>query len=571
MTRTNSNSTWGFAWTFFFTVFASSAQVVSPSDIDAQVQLGTTVISGANNPARAQQFFGGIPYAEPPVGDLRFSPPKLKLSLDPASTFNALNFGPSCLQPLTPEDTISEDCLTLNIYRPSDVQTGSPLPVMVWIYGGGFVSTYIIPFIWSMGRILIRIDGGSSSYEATDLVEYSIVRGTPIVYVSFNYRLGAIGFPQGNEAASQGSLNLGLQDQWAALQWVQANIGTFGGDPAQVTVFGQSAGSISLSNLYLHPNFSTVARAAIFQSGQASSLPLFHPTARTLSWLTFSRNVPACNTSNATIACLRTANTSELVNGMNAAMDLEQFPFPPTLDSSNGMIPNLTSKRLAQTFPTIPFIAGNVLDEGTIFVPGDISEESQLVNLLVANYTPSPRGNVTLKVGVEILVFLYPDDPAEGSPYGTGNTTLGMGAQFKRAASIVGDLIFQGQRRIWSQTASSRGTKSYAYVFTENQTGSAPYLGVSHGSEIPYVYGTATLANTTTASPFSQTMMDYWISFATSLDPNDGKGSPRPNWEAYSDSQRILDLNSEGPQLVSDDFRSSAINYINKNGDIFSQ
>ncbi|KAI3602583.1 extracellular triacylglycerol lipase precursor [Moniliophthora roreri] len=164
------------------------------------VQLGYTTLIG-NNTLPVLEFFGGIPYAEPPLGNLRFQPPILKPVLD-VPTFNATNFGLSCLQPpiniaiITPNITSSEDCLTVNIYRPVDSIRGNRLlPVMVFIHGGGFLT------------------GSSSQVDGNPLVLRSITRGTPVIYASLNYRLGPLGFPQGAEAKKKGALNLGLKDQ----------------------------------------------------------------------------------------------------------------------------------------------------------------------------------------------------------------------------------------------------------------------------------------------------------------------------------------------------------------------
>ncbi|KAF8868318.1 Alpha/Beta hydrolase protein [Mucidula mucida] len=161
-----------------------------------------------------QDFFGGIPFAEPPLGELRLKAPVKKFFLD-VDVLDALNFGPGCLQPKA-TFPISEDCLTLNIFRPSGIAANASLPVLFWTYGGSFLS------------------GASSIYNGSAIVAQSVLRGTPIIYVNFNYRLGPLGFPQGNEADFRGELNLALKDYLAALEWVQTNIQAFGGDKSKV-------------------------------------------------------------------------------------------------------------------------------------------------------------------------------------------------------------------------------------------------------------------------------------------------------------------------------------------------
>src|SRR5579872_3814028 len=176
------------------------------------------------------ETFKGVPFAAPPVGDQRWRPP------GPAPAWTgvrpAADFGPICLQAATfrfAQMPMSEDCLTLNVWRPAGAKPGAKLPVMVWIYGGAF----------------IQGAGSLSYYDGTRFAEGGVV------LVTFNYRLGRFGF-FAHPALDGGPGpvgNYGLMDQIAALKWVRANIGAFGGDPAKVTIFGESAGAISVNYL----------------------------------------------------------------------------------------------------------------------------------------------------------------------------------------------------------------------------------------------------------------------------------------------------------------------------------
>ncbi|THH14881.1 hypothetical protein EW146_g5513 [Bondarzewia mesenterica] len=413
--------------------------------------------------------------------------------------------------------------------------------------------------------------GASAAYNASMLVRQSVARGTPIIYVSLNYRLGPLGFPQGPEAEARGSLNIGLCDQWAAFEWIQTNIRNFGGDPDKVTIFGQSAGAISLALHYLNENFTNVARAAIFESGSASTLSLFNASRLYPSWLAFARGTPSCTSSmslskNDTFSCLLTATSDEILAGMEAAQSFnqQQFPFIPVLDGLNGVVPTLPSLRLG-VGAKVPFISGTVLDEGTSFFPTSVSTTNELQDWIFRYYTPSQEGSVTLEIATAVLLALY-EDPSMRSPFGTGNQTFGLSMDFKR----VGDLWFQGQRRIWTKTAATIGTRTYGYLFTDPQPNVQPYLGVAHSSEGQYVYGQ--IPANETAATLSSAIMDYWISFANSLDPNDGKGTQRPNWESYGDNQRILQLQTENTTLIEDDYRSLPIDdFINRNNVLFGQ
>ncbi|KAH9977929.1 Alpha/Beta hydrolase protein [Lactifluus volemus] len=485
------------------------ALVVSLHGRSPKVQLRGTTIIGKRLRSSNLDFFGGIPFSEPPVASLRFSSPRPKFSLAPLQSFTAHNYGLQCLQPYSNAD-MSENCLTLNVFRPSGVNINSRLPVMVWIYGGGFYS------------------GGSSLYDGAPFVKQSVIRGTPIIFVSMNYRLGPLGFPQGPEAMTRGSLNLGLQDQWVALEWVQNNIAFFGGDPSKVTVFGQSAGAVSTTYHYVNENFTNVARAAILQSGTASTFPVFDPYRATPSWMLFAKNTPSCATvpltPNNTFSCLMSASSSDLLAGMNAAMAIELFPFRPVFDGPQGILRESPAKRLSGgAGRQVPFMAGTVLDEATVFTP-QAFQDMDIATWLNANYTPSPSGPDSLRASLDNLISLYPNDPSAGSPFGTGNETFGTGPGYKRGAAILGDIFFQAPRRFWSQTTSA---PSYSYIFTEPQPGGNPAAGVYHGSELPYLFGDLAKNGPPKAAQLSRVMLDYWISFAVSLTPNDGRGATR--------------------------------------------
>ncbi|KAJ6562360.1 esterase 1 [Mycena capillaripes] len=530
----------------------------------AQVQFGSTVVTGSETPSLQGEFFGGIPYAEPPIGSLRFARPVAKFSLGNATTFDATNFGPSCIQPASPFIPaglpMSEDCLTINIFRPAGLSSDAGLPVMVWIFGGSFFT------------------GTPVTFNGSELVFRSITRSTPVIYVSFSYRLGPLGFPQGPEAAARGVLNLGLRDSTVALQWVQKNIAAFGGDPAQVTVFGQSAGSVSVGLLYLNANFASLARAAIFQSGQPGTTVLFDSNRAVPQWLVFANT--ACGTTdltaNNTFSCLLTASTDDILAGEEAGVSalVGEFPFIPVLDGPGGIIPTLPSVRLASgAGGNVPFIAGSVLDDGTLFVAASVGTTSvdQIVSQINTSFTPCPIGPAALSNATSALLDLYPDDPAVGCPFNTGNDTFGFSAEYKRAAALLGDLLIQAPRRSWSQTATEGGTKVFSYMFIDPQPENPPFLGVAHLSELPYIYGGITAENGTDKAALSEMMQDYWISFATSLDPNDGKGSTRPTWEEYGKNQRIIQLNSTNTAMVADDFRQQQMTFLNENALLFSQ
>ncbi|KAJ6615101.1 esterase 1 [Mycena sp. CBHHK59/15] len=511
------------------------------------IQLGKTTLVGRDITVLQQDFFGGIPFAEPPLGYLRLRPPILKSSLD-SSTFNASNFGLACLQTSLPLAAMSEDCLTINVFRPSGTPANAKLPVVSphQVYGGGF-------------------DGGAATiFNASGIVAQSVARGTPLIYVNFNYRLGPLGFPQGQEADDRGALNLALKDQLTALEWVQLHIETFG-------AIKRSAGSIMTANLFLNSPISSLARAAIFESGSAATAALFNAARGEIDWQNFVGAVPSCAstaTSGNTFGCLRAANTSDIFLGLAAAMAEanKQFPWDPTLDGPGGLIPDLPSILLERgQFARLPFIAGTNLDEGTVFVPQAVNSTTQVHDLLVSLNSPSVAPSI-LESSIQTTLELYPDVAALGSPFNTGNATFGLSSQFKRAAAI-GEwrLGLLSQRRLWMETATKAGVKTFGYLFTQPQPNIPPALGVSHGSEVTFVYG-APSDPSVSALTISRLMVDYWVSFATSLTPNDGLGIPRPQWTQFTPQNKaVMQLNGDNTSMIPDTFREEQTAFFNSN------
>ncbi|KAF7358222.1 Carboxylic ester hydrolase [Mycena venus] len=542
----------------FLSLLASLAsQFVSGVNAAPTIQLGKTTLVGREIASVQQEFFGNIPYAEPPLANLRFNAPVPKLSLNPG-TFNATQYGPACLQVATglAPNQMSEDCLTINFIRPSGTSANSKLPVMFWTYGGGFVG------------------GQSSTANASLIVAQSVARGTPIIFVSFNYRLGPLGFPQGQEAANRGSVNLGIKDQIAALEWVQLHIETFGGDKDKVTLFGQSAGSIMMSILFLHSWVGNLARAAIFESGYQGTVPLFPPSRGEVDWQNFVGGVPSCAATSkpgSTFGCLAEANTTEILQAFALASTetVNVNAWSPVLDGPLGLIPALPSVLFKLgLFARLPFIAGTVLDEGTTFVPQTVNSTQELAVAFGSLFSPS-SSPTTLQSSLETLLQLYPDDPALGSPFDTGNETFGLSSAFKRASAVVGDSDFQSQRRLWIETASKAGVKTFGYLFTEPQPTSPPVLGVFHASELLYVYGKPS-DTSTQSEQLSRIMTDYWVSFVASLTPNDGLGVPRPEWTQFTpQNNALIQLNGANLTMIPDTYRAEQIAFFNSNPTIW--
>ncbi|KAH9895077.1 esterase 1 [Cubamyces lactineus] len=511
-----------------------------------------------------EEFFGGIPYSEPPINDFRFAPPVPKDKLD-TSTFDATQYGLPC--PQLGLNNGTEDCLKLNILRPArtEADCDAPMPVLVWLYGGGFKT------------------GAADQLNASTPVMHSVQRGTPIIYVNLNYRVGPFGFPQGAEAMARGALNLGLKDQLAALSWVKQNIAAFGGNPDKVTLYGQSAGSISIADLYLNSGLENLVHGTIMSSGFSGTTAVFNATRRETEWTNFVNATPECAGSvgtNDTFSCMRNASLATLLSAYNtsSAESPESFQFVPVIDGPDGLIPDLPSTLLAEgKFSRIPLITGANLDDGTFFTPTIVTTPDQIAEVLALLALPFASGAppAPFTAAVSEILSLYPDDPALGSPYGTGNATFGLSPEYKRLAAIIGDLNFHALRRTWMEAVSGHGqgvSGVYGYLFADPQAIAAPQLGVTHATDVPYMYGTSFLDGPQPAGALSEAMMDYILGFITSLNPNDGIGSERPYWPQYTSSNQVLmQLAGGNTTVIPDDYRQQQIAFLNSVSSEFGQ
>src|SRR6516164_2093529 len=291
---------------------AAMAPAASASTLGGRGAAGGPVTGTTNGPVRGLATgmvdeFLGIPYAATPVGALRWRPPQPAASW--SGVRDATQFAPHCPQPPTPfgQASMSEDCLYLNVFTPSHKQAGSHHPVMVWIHGGALVT------------------GESNDYIPTKLVEDGVT------VVTINYRLGALGFlahPALADANGQ-SGDYGLMDQQAALRWVQRNIASFGGDPHNVTIFGESAGGLSTLSQVASPQASGLFEQAMVESGS------YNLTQATLASAESAGEAFAVKAGCAsqTAACLRSLPVSAILANQDAA----------------GYTPNINSEVLPET------------------------------------------------------------------------------------------------------------------------------------------------------------------------------------------------------------------------------
>src|SRR5262245_29845853 len=449
--------------------------------------------------------FKGIPFAAAPVGGLRWKAPQAVQKWTGVKTATA--FAPSCVQDLTlmklfgAPDGVSEDCLYLNVWTPAK-SANDRLPVMVWIYGGAFV-------------------GGMTSipaYDGAQLAEKGVV------VVSVSYRLGVFGFlahPDLTKESGKGSGNYGLQDQIAGLKWVKENIARFGGDPNRVTIFGESAGGISVSMLAGSP-----AATGLFHRGISESGGNFGP-ART------------ANEGGATVPSLKVAETTGqaflkrlAVADIAAARQLPAAKIQAALGGGllgSGFWPVFDGHVLpgdeyelyqARRFNDTPILVGTNSDEGITFVPGQTQP---------AAFEASIRAGYGAKA--DTILAAYP------------HATVAESTQSAR--NIFRDATFAWHTWSWAVLQSKRGSnKAYVYYF-DHRTPLSPN-GAGHAAEIPYVFrtlgkftGPAALVGATRPEDraMSELMSSYFVNFAKTGDPN---GPGLPPWPVFTDSSQTV-------------------------------
>lgn len=442
----------------------------------------------------------GVPYAAPPVGDNRWRAPQ---ALEPWSGVRkASSHGPSAWQPVDPkgfgpwtseyvvQDGVSEDCLYLNVWTPAN-RLVEPLPVLVWIHGGGFQQG----------------SGSVSIYDGRALATKGVV------VVTINYRLGVFGFlahpDLARESPSSVSGNFGLQDQIAALQWVQANIAAFGGDPGAVTIAGQSAGSVSVHMLVSSPHAKGLFHRAIAQSGPPTLMP-----AKSLEQAEADGVAFASELRQPSVRAMRLLSADDLTR------HLAPIPrFMPVVDGA--LLPSWPLRTTGGgAFSDVPMIVGQTADENSGLDPEFGSEDPVAFTTLMQRY----YGELAPPLATHYLQVAGGDACAA---YRAASLDRWLGA-------------------LWCWAAHRGGTAhahAFAYLFAHVEPGpdSARY-GAFHSSDVPYVLGTLDAAPqrnfTDVDRSVSALACAYWINFVKSGDPN---GEGLPHWP---------ELNAAAPSVL---------------------
>jgi para-nitrobenzyl esterase len=489
------------------TANTSATATPSHSSATGASQGGNLVVSTAGGAVRgkavaATDQFLGIPYAAPPVGALRWQPPR------PAASWHgvraATSFAPHCPQPssLFGVASSSEDCLYLNVFTPAGARARH-LPVMVWVHGGSLRT------------------GAGDEYNPTGLV------GHGVIVVTINYRLGALGFLAdaalaGRPGAPSG--NYGLMDQQAALRWVQRNIRGFGGNPGNVTVFGESAGGLSTLSQLASPGARGLFQKAIVESGS------YNPTQQSL----------------ATAEAVGAAFATKAGCASNSASCLRSLPVSTILANEDpvGYTPDIDGTVLKQSIKTalasgqfnrMPVVIGTNHDEYRLFVA--------VYELLGAKVTAANYQNMvanTLNVPAAAAAAIVARYPLRhfSSP------AVALGA-------VGTDAIFACHSLSFDQSLS-RYVPTYAYEFNDEK---APELflppvsfsyGAAHASELQYLFSQAAVPHpadlTAAQQQLAEVMKQDWTTMAKT-------GVPAAGWPRFSPaSQRMLSLVPPHPQ-----------------------
>ena len=445
--------------------------------------------------------------------------------------------------------TGQEDCLTMTVQRPVGTKAGDKLPVLFWIFGGGFEL------------------GSSAMYDGTSLLGTGIDQKQPFIFVAVNYRVAGFGFMPGAELANEGSTNLGLLDQRMGLEWVADNIAAFGGDPDKVTIWGESAGAISvLDQMTLFGGDADykgkpLFRGAIMNSGSiVPADPVDCPKGQAVYDQVVDR--AGCAGSGDTLSCLRDADYETFLAAVNSvpgilgynSVALSYLPRPDgsVLPDSPDVL--ATSGR----YRAVPMIIGDQEDEGTLFAlfQPNITTTDELVGYLSDLFFHSAtRDELTA------LADTYEPFLTEGSPFRTGVLNEWYPG-YKRLAAVLGDLVFTLTRRVFLSASLAANPDVPAWSYLASYNYGTPVMGTFHGSDLLQVfYGQF-------PNYAMRSFRTYYLNFLHALDPNEGvkesaDDGAYPAWPKWGEGKELMWWDGpDGSELLKDDFRDDSAQWI---------
>ncbi|PHH90449.1 hypothetical protein CDD83_3624 [Cordyceps sp. RAO-2017] len=512
------------------------------------------------------ESYNGIPYAEPPVGPLRLKPPR-KLSRNlgrvdvsgkaaacpqlPMNRENATNVARNALSvfklPFWQMAKGQEDCLTVSVQRPARLAPGEKLPVLVWVHGGFYEV------------------GSSSAYDAATFLSTAAEGGRPFVFVSVNYRLGGFGFMPGSEILKDGSANLGLLDQRAALEWVADNIEGFNGDPEKVTIWGESAGAYSVVNQMAlfdgsasNYNGKPLFRGAIMNSGSLFPADRIDcPKGQAVYDAVVKK--AGCQGQKDTLSCLRGLDYEAFLDATAAnpgflsynAAALSYLPRP------DGQVLTASVDELVETgrYHAVPAIISSQEDEGTIFsmLQQPIKNDEDFTNYLSELYFQSaPKDQLA-----ELVHVYTKNGESEGSPFRAPSSNS-LYPYYKRIAAWTGDYCFTLTRRKFLELTARVNPSIPTWSCLSSTYRDTPNVGTFHTSDLAQIF------YDTKPTPATLSWRQYYINFVYSLDPNKGKTSGS-DWPLWKDNKMLLWFETqENVSHITDDFRSEAFAVFNK-------
>ncbi|MDB5453103.1 MAG: Carboxylic ester hydrolase, partial [Caulobacteraceae bacterium] len=471
---------------------AAAAPLAQDSPIiktkSGQVQGG--VANGVN-------VYRGIPFAAPPVGDLRWRAPK------PAANWTGVR--PAVTMPSA--CTASEDCLYVNVFTPADAKAGAKLPVMVWIYGGAFTG------------------GSNALYDGTSFAKQGVI------YVALNYRLGRAGWfahPALTKEAGKGpNANYGIMDQIAALKWVRDNIGAFGGDTKNVTIFGESAGAISVNYLMLAPEARGLFQKAISESGfgRLAAKPLSGPGSAEETGVNWTKSIGITGDDAAAAKAMRALSFEDLRKG-----PLPLGSVGPIADGH--LITGTAVEEFAQGKQAkIPYILGGNSDEAS----------------LTRSTTNAAQRMAAISTGKDVFQAAFDADHA--------NDNNRMVARL-----VTDELISEPDRALARIHSKSQPTWVYHFSYTP-MANRPTVMGLPHGGEIAYVF------NTPRGAPFdpegasiSRAANAYWVAFAKTGNPGSAGGPAWPKFDASNEA--LMEFGPQGAPHVETHFHKTRLDWV---------
>ncbi|KAF4987179.1 hypothetical protein FDECE_15560 [Fusarium decemcellulare] len=544
--------------------FTNGSPVESRADKQVTIQTGLGKITGIVK--GGVESFSAIPYAQAPTGKLRLKPPvRLDKSL---GTFDATAPAGACPQMVSSTESTnfllktignianlpfvqnatgqSEDCLTITVARPEGTKANARLPVLFWIFGGAFQL------------------GWSSMYDGSSLVKYGVDTKEPFVFIAVNYRVNGFGFLPGKEVLKDGASNVGLLDQRMGLEWVADNIADFGGDPGKVTIWGESAGAISVADqmvLYNGDNKykgKPLFRGAIMNSGNALPAdPIDGPKGQAV----YDQVVKTAGCADKTdsLNCLRELSYEDFLNAITSVPGLLSYNsialnYLPRPDGK--VLPKSPDVLIHEgKYAAVPMINGVQEDEGALFAlfQSNLTSPEKLRDFMqdlpFQNAKTSTLDQLIATYGTGLTAI------TNGSPFRTGILNE-IFPGFKRRAAVFGDVMFTLTRRAFLNAAKEAypNVPSWSYLSSYNH--GFPILGTFHGADLLQVFFGIK------DNYAARSIRTYYINFVHTLNPNKGVEGKYPDWPRWDQTGKLANFGADNSKLIDDDFRGESYKII---------